>query len=206
MLQFTSSCLSQNLFKIKLCVGGEPSPYGVSCNTSLTRGILFMEEEIWKDVAGWEGKYQVSSLGNVRGIKRGKILKKMYTPDGYHSLSLCNGKMTTKTVHRLVAQAFIPNPENKPEVNHKNHIRTDNRAENLEWNTHIENIDYTVNNNKHAFGERHSRARLKESDVIDILTSSLSNEELAVKYGLKRNSVVCIRLRKCWKHIEIPKP
>lgn len=101
-------------------------------------------KEIWKDVEGYEG-YQVSNKGRVKSLNfrhtgKERILKS--NPDGgYCLVSLYrNGKRTSKKIHRLVATAFIPNPENKPEVNHINHNKRDNRASNLEWVTSEENL------------------------------------------------------------------
>jgi hypothetical protein len=110
--------------------------------------------EIWKDINGYQGVYQVSNLGRVRSLDRqivylrrgklitskhrGRIMKGSYT-EGYLRIQL--GKYGLRDfIHRLVAQAFIPNPENKPEVNHINLIRDDNRVENLEWVTASENV------------------------------------------------------------------
>ena len=114
-----------------------------------------MMEEIWKDIEGYEGRYQVSNLGRVRSLSLGKIakfrpehhgrvLKPYLTRYGYYSVDLYydTGKKRHHLVHRLVAQAFIPNPDNLPQINHKNEVKTDNRVQNLEWCTPVYNLTY----------------------------------------------------------------
>lgn len=101
-----------------------------------------MAEEIWKDIKGYEGKYQISNLGKVRNNK--SIIKPQKDNIGYMNVILYKDKTRkTKKIHRLVAEAFIENTNNLPEVNHINGNKKDNSASNLEWITH-------KNNSKHA--------------------------------------------------------
>jgi len=112
-----------------------------------------LEGEVWRDISGFESLYKVSNYGRIKKLEsfHGKriyierILKLPKKPNKYHGVILTkNGKHTTKLIHRIVAKEFIQNYKNKPQVNHKNGIKTDNRVENLEWVTSSEN-------NKHAF-------------------------------------------------------
>ena len=107
-----------------------------------------MENEIWKPVIGYEGLYEVSNLGRIRSLakKRGnvllppRIIKGKINSHGYYQHILVKeGQRKTISRHRIVAQAFIPNPDNKTDIDHINTIRTDNRVENLRWATKKEN-------------------------------------------------------------------
>lgn len=117
-----------------------------------------MQNEVWRDIPQYEGLYQVSNLGRVKALPRERvnatggrwiqpehIMAITYTKDGYEKTSLTNKahKRKTERIHRLVALAFVPNPNNYPEINHINCIRDDNRPENLEWVTHEMNNSYT---------------------------------------------------------------
>ena len=105
-----------------------------------------MEE--WRDIPGYESFYQVSNLGNVRSIRFNKVRNmKSWDSHGYRAVELCiNNNRYIVGVHQLVALAFIPNPENKPEVNHKDRNRSNNNVENLEWVTQSENIAHAYRN------------------------------------------------------------
>lgn len=102
--------------------------------------------EIWKDIKGYEGNYQISNKGRIWSVLSQRYLKPQHDNCGYYRIQLTakNGKRKTEKVHRLVAINFIDNPDNLPEVNHINHIRDDNRIENLEWCNHKENCNKTV--------------------------------------------------------------
>ena len=122
-------------------------------------------QEIWKPIRNFEGYYEVSNLGNVRGVDRiifykngkkvhikGKIKKQVKNPNGYMQISLRkNGEMKSFYIHRLVAEAFLDNPNNLPCVNHKDETRNNNLADNLEW------CDYSYNNNYGNCNEKRKR-------------------------------------------------
>lgn len=137
------------------------------------------EIEQWKPVIGHEGLYEVSGLGRVRRKGSGKVMN--LTPDkkGYRRVTLCKeGKHSKRLVHRLVAEAFVPNPDNLPQVNHRKAIKRGgtNAASNLEWATHKGNMDHAATNGLMASGEGHHRAKLNRKLV----------EEIRSRYGSGR--------------------
>lgn len=112
-----------------------------------------MEQEIWKDIEGYEGLYKVSNLGNVKSLKYSKerILKAGDDGYGYLQVNLCKeGNKKTLKIHRLVALAFIENPNNMPEINHKDEDKTNNSAYNLEWCDRTYNINHGMRNKRVA--------------------------------------------------------
>ena len=99
--------------------------------------------EVWKPVKGYEGLYEVSNQGEVKSLRTNMILTPVRATVGYMKLSLCrNGEIKNRYIHRIVAQAFIPNPNNLPQVNHKDEDKTNNAVSNLEWCTPKHNMHY----------------------------------------------------------------
>ena len=120
------------------------------------------EEEIWCPVKNYENLYEVSDQGRVKSIGYGKerILKPALTPQGYLQVSLCkNGEIKRCLVHRLVSKTFIPNPDNLPEVNHKDENPSNNKVENLEWCDQKYNNNYGTHNQRMA--EKKSKSVLQ---------------------------------------------
>lgn len=129
-----------------------------------------MEE--WKDIIDYEGMYQVSSEGRVKSLKYGKerILKPASETGGYLQITLLkNGKSKHYRIHRLVANAFIPNIENKPEINHIDEDKTNNNVMNLEWSTREENCNYGTHNTRIS---KTLTNRTDQSIPIDMLTKN----------------------------------
>lgn len=109
-----------------------------------------MIKEVWKDVVGYEGLYKVSNKGEVMSIITGRLLKPCDNGKGYLIVTLCkDGKKNKSYVHRLVATAFIPNPDKLPQVNHKDENKDRNIESNLEWCTAKYNMNYGTSPAKH---------------------------------------------------------
>lgn len=141
-------------------------------------------EEIWKDIKGFEGLYQVSNLGRVKSFqkygKNGGLRAFRKDKDGYLILFLHkNGRQYIKKVHRLVAEAFIPNPENKPCIDHINTIKTDNTIQNLRWCTIKENAENPLS----RIHISKARTGTKASDDTKRKFSSMKKGELNPMYG-----------------------
>ena len=145
-----------------------------------------MIEEIWRPIEGYEGLYEVSNTGQIRSLdmylkckgksyrlQKGKVLSPSKNTDGYLQVGLCcNGKYKKCLVHRLVAQVFLPNPDNLPEVNHLDEDKTNNRVENLEWCDRKYNLNY---------GSRQDKVR--ESKLKSGYWTGLSREEYMKEYS-----------------------
>ena len=181
-----------------------------------------MQKEIWKEVKGYEGSYQVSNFGRVKSCSRivnrknnsilpvkEKILKSSLSTKKYPHVALSKkGILKTKKIHRLVAYAFIPNPENKPQVNHLDGIKTNNYVSNLEWCTNYENKKHSLKMGLQVFkkGSDIGTSKLKEKDIVDIRNlfknGDYTKSEIANIYKMSKTSIHDIIILKNWKHVK----
>jgi hypothetical protein len=154
-------------------------------------------KEIWKDISGYEGIYQVSNKGNVRSykaFKNGENLKPRKRRGGYFGVGLSkNGKVNYQLVHRLVAIAFIENPQNKPYVNHIDENPSNNNVENLEWVTNNENMLHSNCYVRHRKIKPHQEAEIIEQYLLGKsifrLVKETGYKQLAITNVLKRNNI-----------------
>ena len=175
-------------------------------------------EEVWKPIPGYEG-YEVSSLGNVRSVDRvvsitscngkrfernyrGKLIKPQLDGNGNY-LHVSLGRRKIANVHRLVAKAFLPNPNNFPEVNHKDENKLNNHVGNLEWCDHSYNSNYGSRRNS-VKGEKNPMNQYKEEVVREIKEAYIPNDKefgvsgLAKKYGMSQTHVCAIVKGRRW--------
>ena len=141
-------------------------------------------QEIWKDIKDYEGLYQVSNLGRVKRIKNKiHILKTIDDGKGYKKARLCkNGILKSYRIHRLVAEAFIPNPFNYSEVNHKDFNRSNNLINNLEWCNKEYNMKHSVKANRF-----HNKPVICENNNLITIFNSIN--EASFKTGINRNNI-----------------
>lgn len=129
--------------------------------------------EVWKDIKGYEGLYQVSNMGNVRSLKRNKNLSLEIIRGGYCRVKLCdNGKENKILVHRLVAKEFLDNPLGLCEINHKDENKLNNNVENLEYCTRRYNVEYSQAKSVHCLETNDYFKSLKEAEETTQISKS----------------------------------
>lgn len=156
-----------------------------------------MENEIWKDIPGYVGIYQVSNYGRIKSLSRliyrkngqisktqGKILSPGIDKYGYYIVVLCNGKKETKTVHRIVALAFINNPNNLPEIDHKDGNRKNNKVENLRWVTRKENANNPISKLRYS----HAAKQIKNYKYLMQSVRQIKDGKVIAEYESMREA------------------
>jgi hypothetical protein len=176
--------------------------------------------ETWVVMKNHSAGLCISSYGRIKRVAVSTLRQNKYGPPTWYSFAekFCIGEKLsqkgyqrirignkTYQVHRLVAEYFIPNPENKEQINHKNGVKTDNRVCNLEWATNQENRTHAVNTGLHVYGETAYNAKLTEAKVKEIRylydTTGLTQKEIGNLFNVDRRRISKICLRQAWKHV-----
>lgn len=184
-------------------------------NISYQQDIVYYHDELfawkteqWKDVLNYEGLYQISNIGRIKSFINKKdgcfSILKQKDNKGYLKFNACkNGKIKTLSIHRLVAQHFIPNPDNKPDVNHKKGNKKDNRYWKIEWNTKLENNvhAYSIGLKKGRKGIYCNLSKLTNDQISEIKCNpkNLNQRELGEVYNVSQSNISYILSNKTWK-------
>lgn len=173
--------------------------------------------ENWKDIAGYEGLYQVSDKGRIKSIcshvrlQNGELMKKkphILKPQnrcGYRCVNLFkDGSLHTVNIHRLVAESFLPNPHNYPVVNHKDENKTNNNVGNLEWCSHVYNLNYGTAKRRRAISQGKVVLQLDKNGVLIKRHLTLMDACRETSINFQNISLCCNNKRKtaggyCWK-------
>lgn len=206
---------------------GVTSLHRSSGSAASMRGKLFMKKtpiwrntslenllnEEWRPIDGYEGFYEISNYCRVKSLKRidcrgqkrpTKILLQSFDNDGYCQVVLCKDRdnKTTKP-HRVGALIFVPNPNNLPEVNHLDGVKTNNWVGNFEWSTTKDNLIHAeaIGSRRSICGEKNYGALLTSEQVLEIYKSPLSNKELSVAYDISPLAINRIKIGKTWRSV-----
>lgn len=148
-----------------------------------------------KIIDGFEN-YSIDENGTVTNIKTGKILKPWKSKKGYLYISLSKGRTFHKRLHRLLAQNFIPNPDNLPLVRHLNDIKIDNRIENLAWGTNSDNMKDMINN-----GYKQNNRKLTDKQVREIFYDTRMQKDIAKQYRVDNRTIGRIKNKESYREI-----
>lgn len=176
-----------------------------------------MEKEIWKDLKSYEGFYQISNTGKIKGLERtcktkGNAIRKvkekllnLFLIKGYYYVTLNRESVMDQfRINVLVGKTFIPNPDNLEMINHKDCNKRNNHIDNLEWCTHQQNMKQGVDNKlfKGRLGEKHHNHKLFENDIIEIrkrLTQGNTGRSIAKDFKMSEAMISLIKHNKNWK-------
>ena len=174
-------------------------------------GLEDLENEIWVDIEGYEDDYQESNYGRTKSFKNGKfkILRPAVDGKGYlHVVLYKNNEPQSFRINRLVAQCFIPNPNNLPEVNHKFGVKFDNYFENLEWTTPSGNIQHAIKMGLKKPGAQNYNSKLTEEQILEIREFCIKGDRkfgiraLARKFGVSEGTIWAIVNFKRYKNVK----
>ncbi|KKM21473.1 hypothetical protein LCGC14_1635040 [marine sediment metagenome] len=170
--------------------------------------------EIWREVIGYEGWYEVSDQGHVRNLRTKKVLAANASAHKrpYYSVTLIrHGHHRKASIHRLVLAAFVGPPPDGYVTNHENGDKRDNRVENLEWVTQRRNVEHAYEHRLRPVGEAHHKAKLTEKQVREIRASgwtpqnhprkAVSSPKLARKYGVSHPTIQAVLRGTTWRHL-----
>lgn len=164
-----------------------------------------LDGEEWRPIDGYDG-YQISSFGRVKSLKfkQPHIMKPIINTRNYLTIHFrVKNKIYTRTIHRLVAKAFLPNPDNKPQVNHIDGCKINNAVSNLEWVTNAENMQHAFNTGLNHSCENKPQSKLTAEQVLYIRENpdTLSQGELAKKFHVGHTTINDIQTGKKWKRV-----
>ena len=173
--------------------------------------FLKMENEIiFYPIDGFNNNYEISKCGLVRRIDKGRFMKRVINNRGYYCVILCDQRKEVKhnsgrqLIHRLICKTFLPNPENKRTVNHKDGNKLNNNLENLEWATDKENINHAFDTDLNQHSDKHYRSKLTNAQVIEIrnLKGLMKLKDAAKIYGVSETTIVNTMNRKVYKRVK----
>jgi hypothetical protein len=173
-----------------------------------------MTDEIWKDALGWEGLYEVSSMGNIRSIARmnpvnkvllgGKTLKKILGSRGYYVVNLtAKNRRNQYFVHKLVLEAFVGKAPANMEACHNDGDRLNCSLSNLRWDTRSNNHKDKIKHGTHQIGEKANNVKLSNEVVVAIRKAKLTSGQAVKMYGLSRTNAKRIVNYKTWRHLVV---
>lgn len=164
-------------------------------------------QEIWVAVKGYEGLYKISNYGDIKSVRRGLVLTPVMISGGYYQVTLYNkGRRKNYRIHRIVAEHFIPNVDNKPEVNHIDGDKSNDSVPNLEWVSSRENIIHAFDTGlRVSHGEHNNFHKLSNTDVLEVYDLAHSGlfkqSEIGAMYNVHKDTVSAIKRKKNWRHL-----